>query len=147
MELCNGGDLYARDPYTEDQAARIVSSILGAVAYCHSRGVAHRDLKFENVLFVNDSLHAEVKLIDFGLSKVYGDNPQLTEGVGTIYTMAPEVLKGNYTQSADVWSVGVIAYMLLSSQMPFFGRKRYVLETTSKLFFWNFILIFCAVHV
>jgi calcium-dependent protein kinase len=67
---------------------------------------------------------AEVKLIDFGLSKVYGDNHELTEGVGTIYTMAPEVLKGNYTAQADIWSVGVIAYMLLSSQMPFYGRKR-----------------------
>jgi calcium-dependent protein kinase len=63
-------------------------------------------------------------LIDFGLSKVYGDDLQLTEGVGTVYTMAPEVLKGSYTQKADIWSVGVITYMLLSSQMPFFGRKR-----------------------
>lgn len=64
------------------------------------------------------------KLIDFGLSKVYCDSGPLTEGVGTIYTMAPEVLTGTYTQKADIWSVGVIAYMLLSSQMPFFGRKR-----------------------
>jgi serine/threonine protein kinase len=60
---------------------------------------------------------------------VYGDNAQLTDGVGTIYTMAPEVLKGSYTTKADVWSVGVIAYMLLSSQMPFYGRKRrHILE-------------------
>ena len=77
-----------------------------------------------NILFTSNSPTAEVKLIDFGLSKVYGDNHELTEGVGTIYTMAPEVLKGNYTHKADVWSVGVIAYMLLSSQMPFYGRKR-----------------------
>jgi serine/threonine protein kinase len=124
MEICSGGDLYSRDPYTEEEAARIVSSILSAIGYMHSRNCAHRDLKYENVLFVNDSPKAEIKLIDFGLSKVYGDNTQLTEGVGTIYTMAPEVLKGNYSQKADVWSVGVIAYMLLSSQMPFYGRKR-----------------------
>lgn len=117
MELCNGGDLYSRDPYTEEAAARIVSSILSALSYMHAHNVAHRDLKYENILFVNDSPTAEVKLIDFGLSKVYGDNAQLTEGVGTIYTMAPEVLKGNYTQISDVWSIGVIAYMLLSSQM------------------------------
>lgn len=75
-------------------------------------------------MFVSDSPTAEIKLIDFGLSKVYGDDKQLTEGVGTIYTMAPEVLKGNYTQKADIWSIGVITYMLLSSQMPFYGRKR-----------------------
>jgi serine/threonine protein kinase len=117
MELCYGGDLYSRDPYTEEAAARIVSSILSALAYMHDHNVTHRDLKYENIMFVNDTPTAEVKLIDFGLSKVYGDNAQLTEGVGTIYTMAPEVLKGNYTQISDVWSMGVVAYMLLSSQM------------------------------
>jgi serine/threonine protein kinase len=129
MELCSGGDLYSRDPYTEEDAARVLSSILSALGYMHSKNVVHRDLKYENILFVNDSPKAEVKLIDFGLSKVYGDNAQLTEGVGTIYTMAPEVLKGNYTTKADVWSIGVIAYMLLSSQMPFYGRKkRHIVE-------------------
>ena len=90
----------------------------------HEWNVLHRDLKYENILFVSDHPKSEIKLIDFGLSKVYGDNAQLTEGVGTIYTMAPEVLKGNYSQKADIWSIGVIAYMLLSSQMPFYGRKR-----------------------
>jgi serine/threonine protein kinase len=131
MEHCSGGDLYSRDPYTEEEAARIISSVLSAVSYLHANNVAHRDLKYENILFVNNSPKAEIKLIDFGLSKVYGmggtgpgiEEP-LTEGVGTIYTMAPEVLKGSYTKQADVWSVGVIAYMLLSSQMPFYGRKR-----------------------
>ena len=136
MEHCSGGDLYSRDPYTEEEAARIISSILSAVSYLHANNVAHRDLKYENILFVNNSPKAEIKLIDFGLSKIYGrggaghdveghGSPQIfTEGVGTIYTMAPEVLKGSYTKMADVWSIGVISYMLLSSQMPFYGRKR-----------------------
>mmetsp|Transcript_16016 Transcript_16016/g.37107 ORF Transcript_16016/g.37107 Transcript_16016/m.37107 type:complete len:896 (-) Transcript_16016:313-3000(-) len=131
MEHCSGGDLYSRDPYTEEEAARIISSILSAVTYLHANNIAHRDLKYENILFVNNSPKSDIKLIDFGLSKVYGTagvgdgTPEtLTEGVGTIYTMAPEVLKGSYTKQADVWSVGVIAYMLLSSQMPFYGRKR-----------------------
>eukprot|EP00934_Nitzschia_sp_Nitz4_P009415 Nitzschia sp. Nitz4//scaffold133_size116822//56256//65702//NITZ4_003807-RA/size116822-snap-gene-0.16-mRNA-1//-1//CDS//3329535396//9405//frame0 len=123
MELCSGGDLYARDPYTEEQAARIVSSILSAVSYMHSKNIVHRDLKYENILFVNKSPTSEIKLIDFGLSKRYGDSA-MTEGVGTIYTMAPEVLKGNYTQQADMWSIGVVTYMLLSSQLPFYGRKK-----------------------
>lgn len=117
-------DLYSRDPYSEEEAARIVSSILSAIAYMHSRNIAHRDLKYENILFTSPSPTAEIKLIDFGLSKVYGDDLQLTEGVGTVYTMAPEVLKGKYTRKADIWSIGVITYMLLSSQMPFYGRKR-----------------------
>jgi len=73
---------------------------------------------------MSDSDQSEVKIIDFGLSKKYGKDEELMEGVGTIYTMAPEVLNGNYTEAADLWSVGVIAYMLLSSQMPFYGKKR-----------------------
>lgn len=89
----------------------------------HDREVLHRDLKYENILFVNNSANAEVKLIDFGLSKVFG-REKLQTIVGTIYTMAPEVLSGSYTKQADLWSVGCISYMLLSSQMPFYGRKR-----------------------
>jgi len=131
MQVCSGGDLYKRDPYTEEEAARVCSLILGAVAYLHSNNVAHRDLKYENILYVNESPKSSIKLIDFGLSKIYGTackktgkHATLTDGVGTIYTMAPEVLRGSYTRQADVWSVGVIAYMLLSSQMPFYGQKR-----------------------
>jgi calcium-dependent protein kinase len=123
MELCSGGDLYARDPYTEEDAARITSSILSAISYMHSRKVVHRDLKYENILFVDDKPSSEVKVIDFGLSKKYGDD-HLTEGVGTIYTMSPEVLKGKYNEKADMWSIGVITYMLLSSQLPFYGKTR-----------------------
>jgi len=131
MQVCSGGDLYKRDPYTEEESARVCASVLGAVAYLHANNVAHRDLKYENILYVNASPKSSIKLIDFGLSKIYGNTCQktgkhatLTEGVGTIYTMAPEVLRGSYTRQADVWSVGVIAYMLLSSQMPFYGQKR-----------------------
>lgn len=64
------------------------------------------------------------RIIDFGLSKMYTPSQRLKEGVGTVYTMAPEVLKGDYNNRADVWAVGVLAYMLLSSQMPFYGRRR-----------------------
>jgi calcium-dependent protein kinase len=66
MELCSGGDLYSRDPYTEDEAARISSSILSAISYMHSKDVCHRDLKYENILFATNNPKAEVKLIDFG---------------------------------------------------------------------------------
>ena len=106
MELCSGGDLYTRDPYTENDAARIVTSILSAISYMHSRKVVHRDLKYENVLFVNTSPLSQVKLIDFGLSKVYVGANKMTDMCGTIYTMAPEVLMGEHTEKADMWSVG-----------------------------------------
>ena len=124
LELCSGGDLYTRDPYTEDQAARIVNSIMSAVAFMHDHGIMHRDLKYENVMFANSSPKAEVKIIDFGLSKRHNPDDVLKEGVGTVYTMSPQVLEGNYTNKADVWAVGVLAYMLLSSQMPFYGNEK-----------------------
>lgn len=85
MELCSGGDLYSQDPYVEDEAARIISSILSAVSYMHSKNVVHRDLKYENILFVSNSSRSEIKLIDFGLSKKYvSDSGEMTEGVGTV---------------------------------------------------------------
>jgi calcium-dependent protein kinase len=84
MELCSGGDLYSRDPYTEDEAARIVGSILSAVSFMHHKKIVHRDLKYENILFANSSPMAEIKLIDFGLSKKYVSEKELTEGVGTV---------------------------------------------------------------
>jgi serine/threonine protein kinase len=114
MEVCSGGDLYARDPYTEAEAARIVSSILSAIAYMHSRNVVHRDLKFENVLFNNASPMSDVKLIDFGLSKVYAGGRKLTDVSGTIYTMAPEVLMGHHTEKADMWSIGKSIFLSVS---------------------------------
>jgi serine/threonine protein kinase len=159
MELCDGGDLYSRDPYTEKEAARITSSILSAVAYMHSHNVTHRDLKYENVMFANKNADAEVKLIDFGLSAKYGIDETLHDTVGkyglhaisclandgmlndvtsfisgTVYSMSPEVLRGQYTFKVDVWSVGVLAYMLLSSSMPFYGSTRYDTHVQSNIF-------------
>jgi len=83
-----------------------------------------QDLKYENILFESIHPDAEIKIIDFGLSKKYSaENPRLYDSVGTIYTIAPEVLEGAYTAQADVWSLGVIAFMLLSSTLPFPGAS------------------------
>lgn len=124
LELCNGGDLYTRDPYSEHEALKITSDLFSAVAYLHSRGIIHRDLKFENIMFTNSSKHADIKIIDFGLSKKFAANEFLADTVGTVYTMSPELLTGSYNEKADVWSLGVICFMLLSSSMPFFGKDR-----------------------
>lgn len=124
MESCSGGDLYARNPYSEKEAAKIVGKLLSAVAYMHASNVCHRDLKFENIMFENTKKNAEIKVIDFGLSKKFIPGKKMSEGVGTIYTMAPQVLQGVYTSQADLWSIGVITYMLLSSSKPFYARKR-----------------------
>ena len=134
MELCTGGDLYSRDPYTERDAAKIIGKVLSAVEYMHNNNIIHRDLKYENILFESNSPDAEVKIIDFGLSKRYDPhNKNLCDGVGTIYTMAPQVLEGIYDEKADLWSCGVITYMLLSSSLPFHGKKRYETNTTKSL--------------
>lgn len=128
LEHCSGGDLYRRAPYTEYQAGDITSKLLSAIRFLHSKNISHRDLKFENVMFENDSEDAEIKLLDFGLSKKYKDNAPMREGVGTIYTMSPQVLQRVYTNKADLWAAGVIAYMLLVDRMPFkaHSRKRMV---------------------
>lgn len=75
-------------------------------------------------MFSSLAANAEIKLIDFGLSQKYAQDEHLKDAVGTVYTMAPELLKGDYDAKADVWSIGVITFMLLSSSMPFFGRDR-----------------------
>jgi calcium-dependent protein kinase len=83
LELCSGGDLYARDPYTEQEASGIVQGLMSAVAYLHSRNIVHRDLKFENIMFVSKSATAEVKIIDFGLSQKNAADTHLHDAVGT----------------------------------------------------------------
>lgn len=125
MEHCSGGDLYSRVPYSEKESAKIVGKLLSAITHMHKHSITHRDLKFENIMFENSSPNAEIKLIDFGLSKKVKEGKKyMTDGVGTIYTMAPQVLRGIYTSQADLWSIGVITYMLLSNTKPFYGKKR-----------------------
>eukprot|EP00551_Chaetoceros_affinis_P005609 CAMPEP_0203673750 /NCGR_PEP_ID=MMETSP0090-20130426/13623_1 /ASSEMBLY_ACC=CAM_ASM_001088 /TAXON_ID=426623 /ORGANISM="Chaetoceros affinis, Strain CCMP159" /LENGTH=524 /DNA_ID=CAMNT_0050539461 /DNA_START=225 /DNA_END=1799 /DNA_ORIENTATION=+ len=125
LEHCSGGDLYSRVPYNEKESAKIVGKLVSAITHMHRHDISHRDLKFENVMFESKAPDAEIKLIDFGLSKkVINGKKYMTEGVGTIYTMAPQVLRGVYTSQADLWSIGVISYMLLSNTKPFYGKKR-----------------------
>lgn len=92
----------------------------------HQQGISHRDLKYENIMFTSDKPNADVKMIDFGLSKKYGRTGAtlMHDAVGTVYSMSPEVLQGSYTKQADVWSCGVLTFMLLSSTMPFYGKTR-----------------------
>lgn len=126
MELCTGGDLYTRNPYTEKESAEIMKQLLSAVAYMHQNSIIHRDLKFENVMFSSKDPNASIKVIDFGLSKKYLDpSINITDYVGTVYTMAPEVInRVPYSYKADMFSVGVISYMLLSGCKPFWAKTR-----------------------
>lgn len=128
QELCTGGDLFDRldeQPdyhYSEAGCARLVKQISSAVAYLHSKGVIHRDLKLENFLFQDKGNDSELKMIDFGLSKHFQEGDLQTEAVGTPYTVAPEVILGKgYDEKCDVWSIGVICYLLLCGETPFGG--------------------------
>jgi calcium-dependent protein kinase len=107
----------------EEDAAYIVKQLLSAIMYCHSRGVVHRDIKPENILI--DSMTADgkidIKLIDFGAALFIPPDTKISERSGTPYYIAPEVLSGKYNEKCDIWSIGVILFILLSGTPPFNG--------------------------
>ena len=105
--------------FTEHASAAILKQILSAVAYLHSKNIAHRNIHPDNILFQsNDALN--VKLLDFGSSRKMGENEPLTGVYGTAYYVAPECLdRGEYDVKCDLWSVGVILYTLLCGRPPF----------------------------
>lgn len=123
MDFCAGGELFDRlvdlGTFDEALASRIMLQILQAVSYCHSRHVAHRDLKPENFLFLNKSAWSGLKLIDFGLATRFKEGEALRTKAGTPYYVSPQVLEGRYGNECDVWSAGVIMYILLCGYPPF----------------------------
>ncbi|KAG2315901.1 hypothetical protein Bca4012_066749 [Brassica carinata] len=127
MELCGGGELLDRilargGKYSEDDAKEVLIQILHVVAFFHLQGVVHRDLKPENFLYTSKEENSPLKVIDFGLSDFVRPDERLNDIVGSAYYVAPEVLHRSYTTEADVWSIGVIAYILLSGSRPFWAR-------------------------
>lgn len=127
MELCRGGDLLenlcSSTVYTEATAARVLSKLFAGVNHLHHLHFAHRDLKPENFLFSTKASDNEIKLVDFGLAVRFEAGLPMKSLVGTPYFVAPEVLRGRYTQSCDVWSLGVVFYMMLTGEPPFTGRN------------------------
>jgi calcium-dependent protein kinase len=128
MELCNGGEIFDRiiehiqnkKMYSEKDAAKIFEQVMSCIQYCHNKNICHRDLKPENLLYLNagSEENNRIKVIDFGLSQACD---RLKTKVGTAYYVSPEILSGNYTQLCDIWSAGVILYILLSGEIPFNG--------------------------
>ncbi|KAL3685276.1 hypothetical protein R1sor_003298 [Riccia sorocarpa] len=135
-ELVTGGELLervlAKGRYTEQEAATTISQVLKGVAYLHSIGIVHRDLKLENILLKTKDENSVVKIADFGLSKIFVGAAILTTICGSPQYVAPEVLevgqkRSSYTPAADLWSVGVILYILLSGFSPFDDVSEYAL--------------------
>ncbi|KAG5011253.1 hypothetical protein AAZX31_07G241700 [Glycine max] len=126
MELCSGGELFdriiAQGHYSERAAASLCRSIVNVVHICHFMGVMHRDLKPENFLLSTKDDHATLKATDFGLSVFIEQGKVYHDMVGSAYYVAPEVLRRSYGKEIDIWSAGIILYILLSGVPPFWAE-------------------------
>ncbi|XP_019388018.1 PREDICTED: calcium/calmodulin-dependent protein kinase type IV [Crocodylus porosus] len=128
LELVTGGELFDRivekGYYSERDAADAVKQILEAVAYLHANGIVHRDLKPENLLYATPASDAPLKIADFGLSKIVEDQVTMKTVCGTPGYCAPEILRGcAYGPEVDMWSLGIITYILLCGFEPFYDER------------------------
>ena len=130
MEYCKGGTFYKflknrNFILKEELAVNLAHKICMAVYYFHSFGITHRDLKPENILMTSEDEDADIKILDFGLSKIIGPNEKCSEPYGTIIYCAPEIILDHpYTKNVDSWSIGVITYIMLYGNLPFFDKNR-----------------------
>ena len=128
MEYCKGGkfvnEIKNYAPFDEKYSAYVMYQIFSAINYCHNMNIIHRDLKPENILIVNKNKsnnYPNIKIGDFGMSKVVEKNSVQNTIVGTIHYIAPEVIQKKYNEKCDMWSCGVIMYVLLTKKPPFNG--------------------------
>jgi len=129
LELCEGGELYDRIQqkqfYAEQEAKVLIKNLLEAVNFIHSKGIMHRDLKPENILLASKVSNTDIKISDFGLAKISKDFPRRLPRshsiCGSDFYLAPEVIKQEeYGREIDIWSIGVVSYVVLSGSLPFF---------------------------
>ena len=131
MEHCSGGDLFSflkkrNYQLKEEKVVVIMYKLCKAVYYVHSYGIAHRDIKPENVLLTSEDEDADIRLLDFGLSKIVGPNQKCTEPYGTLTYCAPEIILDKpYLKTVDSWSLGVMTYLMLSGSLPFSGKNEH----------------------
>ena len=127
-EYCPDGELFNEiikvGKFDEGQSAFIMNQIFKAITYCHSQNIIHRDLKPENIMITDRERNGclQVKIIDFGTAKISEKGQSENRYVGSSYYMAPEVMKRKYNEKCDLWSCGVIMYILLSGRPPFDGN-------------------------
>lgn len=125
-ELCTGGELFSKiikmKHFSEDSAADVMRQLFSAVAYCHSKHIIHRDLKPENILLDQSDNSLTIKVADFGSSCIFDVERKLTGCFGSPYYVSPEVVQGRYDEKCDVWSCGVIMYIMLTGKPPYPGR-------------------------
>jgi len=126
-ELCKGGELFDKikvmKTFSEEEAAKAMKTIISAIAHCHDRNIVHRDLKPENIVFRTES-HEQLVIIDFGDAKVIDEEEIYEDFVGTAFYLAPECVRnrtGAELKKSDMWTIGVICYVLLTGRPPFYG--------------------------
>lgn len=139
LEYLPGGDLFDRihnkQTYNEEEARHYVQSLLRAVKDCHDIRLVHRDLKPENLLVKHDAKDMPgVKLADLGFATIAENDNSLTAGCGTMHYVAPEILRNKpYGRPVDLWSCGVIAYIMLGGYPPFYAENKKALVEKIKL--------------
>lgn len=143
MQKCDGGDVLDRvasiEQYSEKDACQFSQGLLKAVQFMHERGIAHRDLKPQNLLLENKDDNTSVKVCDFGYAKRVHMPQSLTTLCGSLHYVAPELLKNHpYDESADMWSVGVVIYFLLAGYLPFHNKDQNELFKIIRLGKYNF---------
>lgn len=138
MELCSGGELFEtiakRRVLKEAQAAKVMFQLLSVVAYCHDKKVIHRDLKPENILLEDNDGEFNVKVADFGSSAFIDPSGRLTGCFGSAYYIAPEVVEGQaYNEKCDLWSCGIILFIMLTGRPPYSGKnERQIIDNAKR---------------
>lgn len=130
MDFCEGGDLFdlisdhgGPGKFKEPTIARFAFEMLDGIKYMHSHNFAHRDLKPENYMLLSSGESSSLKLIDFGLATAFTPGVPMTLQCGTLHYSAPEILRCKYTEKCDIWSVGVVFYMICAGRWPFFDQE------------------------
>jgi len=123
MEMCKGGEVFAKiveiKRFSEKNAATIGSQMLKALEYIHDISIAHRDIKAENFLLMDSSIHSTIKMIDFGMATKFKKDQVLTELCGSPHYLSPELIGQKYNHLADVWAFGVLLYLLMYGHYPY----------------------------
>jgi calcium-dependent protein kinase len=127
LEYCQRGDLYEKilemKGFDEGKASKILFQILSAISHCHEKGIIHRDLKPENIFLVENGNEIVIKIGDFGSACVIKNTASVKGFFGSSYYFAPEVLEGDYDCKSDIWSIGIIMYIILTGKAPYEGRS------------------------
>jgi len=135
-EICKGGELFdeivRRKKFSENCAVILMKQIFQCVNYCHKNQIVHRDLKPENIMLEENKDFSQIKIIDFGVSRHFEIDEILYDMQGSSYYIAPEVLDRKYNEKCDIWSCGVILYIILSGTPPFNGKSEYEIHNRIK---------------